>query len=189
MAYIRTIPAREAQGPLADLYRRFGNPDGGVDNVVVVHSLNPESLEAHMALYVQAMHRPSPLSRAEREILGCVASRLNGCTYCLEHHAAGLERLMPPERRDVVRAVKTGISKEELTPREKALVGYAEKLTSTPDRVTQQDVEALRRAGLSDREIVDAAQVVAYFAYANRIVLGLGATLETDTAPGQWPSV
>ncbi len=81
MAYIDTIHESEAKGRLADLYHRFGNPDGTVDNVMKVHSLNPESLEAHGALYVQAMHRPSPLSRIEREIIAVTVSRLNECHY------------------------------------------------------------------------------------------------------------
>ena len=55
-----------------------------------------------------------------------------------------------------------------------ALVTYAEKLTRTPAATTETDVEELRRAGLTDREIHDACQVVAYFNYANRLTTGLG---------------
>jgi alkylhydroperoxidase family enzyme len=81
MAFIETIAPSDARGPLAALYRRFGNRDGTVDNVLRAHSLNPESLEAHCALYMQAMHRPSPLSRVEREIIAVTVSRLNECHY------------------------------------------------------------------------------------------------------------
>ncbi len=81
MAFIETIAPSDASGPLAELYRRFGNKDGTVDNVLQAHSLNPESLEAHCGLYVQAMHRPSPLSRVEREIIAVTVSRVNECQY------------------------------------------------------------------------------------------------------------
>lgn len=81
MAYIDTIDKSAAHGKLAELYKRFANPDGSVDEVLKVHSANPDALEAHCALYVQALHQPSPLSRAEREIIGVVVSRLNGCHY------------------------------------------------------------------------------------------------------------
>lgn len=40
------------------------------------------------------------------------------------------------------------------------------------------DVEALRRVGLDDRDVLDVVQVVAYYAYANRIADGLGVRLE-----------
>ena len=81
MAYIDTIDESGARGKLAELYKRFANPDGSVDEVLKVHSVNADALEAHCALYVQALHRPSPLSRVEREIIGVVVSRLNGCHY------------------------------------------------------------------------------------------------------------
>lgn len=81
MAFIETVDPSDAGGPLTKLYKRFGNADGTVDNVLKAHSLNPESLEAHLALYIQAVHRPSPLSRVEREIIAVTVSRLNECHY------------------------------------------------------------------------------------------------------------
>ena len=81
MAYIRTIAEADARGRLAELYQRFSNPDGSVDNILKAHALNPESLESHCALYLQALHRPSPLSRLERELIGVTVSRLNKCHY------------------------------------------------------------------------------------------------------------
>ena len=58
------------------------------------------------------------------------------------------------------------------------MLEYAEKLTVEPGAITAADVEALRGAGLSDRDVLDLVEVVAYFAYANRIADGLGITLE-----------
>ncbi len=65
-----------------------------------------------------------------------------------------------------------------LSAREKALVGYADKLTLTPARVTAADIAPLREAGLDDRAIHDACAIVAYFAFVNRIADGLGVELE-----------
>ena len=58
------------------------------------------------------------------------------------------------------------------------MLAYAEKLTSTPSAMTEQDVDNLRDAGLSDRDVLDLVEVIAYFAYANRIADGLGIQLE-----------
>ncbi len=55
-----------------------------------------------------------------------------------------------------------------------ALLEYAEKLTHTPAAVASSDIERLRKASWSDRAIHDAAQVVAYFNYINRVADGLG---------------
>jgi uncharacterized peroxidase-related enzyme len=59
-------------------------------------------------------------------------------------------------------------------PRLAALLGYAIKLTREPARLVEDDVQRLRAHGLSDRDIVDANQVVAYYNYVNRVADGLG---------------
>ncbi|RMF79852.1 MAG: hypothetical protein D6744_08760 [Planctomycetota bacterium] len=75
-----------------------------------------------------------------------------------------------------------------LTVRERALATYAKRLTATPSEITAGDIDALRAAGLTDREIHDLALVTAYFAFANRITLGLGAELEDPAQLGHNPS-
>ena len=64
----------------------------------------------------------------------------------------------------------------------RALCGYALKLTLEPWNVREEDLAPLRSEGLSDRDIVDANQVAAYFNYVNRVADGLGVELEPD-----WP--
>ena len=63
---------------------------------------------------------------------------------------------------------------------DRALVGWCYKLTLTPQEMTEADLEPLRAQGLSDRAIHDAAQVVALFAYFNRLADGLGVRLGDD---------
>jgi uncharacterized peroxidase-related enzyme len=65
-----------------------------------------------------------------------------------------------------------------LPPRLRALVVYAIKLTRRPRAMTLADIEGLRAAGLSDAAAHDAAAIVAYFAFVNRLALGLGVDLE-----------
>ena len=54
------------------------------------------------------------------------------------------------------------------------MLGFAVKLTETPAATSDADIDALREAGFSDRDILDIVEVVAYYAYANRIADGLG---------------
>jgi uncharacterized peroxidase-related enzyme len=58
------------------------------------------------------------------------------------------------------------------------MLDYADKLTRTPAAVTAADVQSLRDAGFGDADILEIAEVTAYYAYANRIADGLGVTLE-----------
>ena len=59
------------------------------------------------------------------------------------------------------------------------MAGYAEKLTRQPEAMDAGDVEALRTAGLTDVEILDVCQIVAYFNFVNRLADGLGVELES----------
>ena len=61
------------------------------------------------------------------------------------------------------------------------MLAYAVKLTRTPGEMTASDVEDLRAAGFSDRDVLDIVEVTAYYAYANRIADGLG------VEPEGWP--
>ena len=58
------------------------------------------------------------------------------------------------------------------------MLDYADKLTRTPWDMQRDDLQALRAADLSDRDILDLNLIVSYFAYANRIADGLGVSLE-----------
>jgi uncharacterized peroxidase-related enzyme len=190
VTWIETIDPEDARGRLAELYGRAGNPDGTVDEVMRVHSLNPDSLHGHFEVYVAAMHRPSPVSRAERELVGSFVSMRNGCGYCLRHHAAGLRRLLPDDRTPLADALEAGVDPRTrdglVTGRERAMLDYAERLSTSPGAASEAWIDDLRRAGLTDREILDVACVIAYFHYANRVVLGLGAALEAGGI-GQHP--
>lgn len=66
----------------------------------------------------------------------------------------------------------------DLEARERALLEYADKLTREPWEMTSDDVDALRDVGLEDGEILDVAQVTAYYAFVNRLADGLGVELE-----------
>ena len=66
-------------------------------------------------------------------------------------------------------------------PKEVAALRYAAILTRTPGEVGEEMIEEMRQAGFDDGEILEINQVISYFAYANRTVLGLGVTTDGDT--------
>ena len=65
-----------------------------------------------------------------------------------------------------------------LDPRRVAMLRYATKLTCSPSDMQQTDIEALRAVGFQEGDILELCEVVAYYAYANRIADGLGVSLE-----------
>lgn len=81
MANIRVVPESDAKGLLAELYAKYGDDDGMLDNILAVHSLNPRSMEDHHRLYSWLMRGASPLSRMQREMIALTVSAVNGCFY------------------------------------------------------------------------------------------------------------
>jgi uncharacterized peroxidase-related enzyme len=58
------------------------------------------------------------------------------------------------------------------------MLSFADRLTRSPGAMSPDDVAGLRDAGFTDRDVLDIVEVVAYYAYANRIADGLGITIE-----------
>ena len=82
IAWIETIPEDAAAGELKRAYQRAGDPGSDqVDHIMKIHSLHPASLIDHLHLYKTLMYGESPLSRAQREMIGVVVSAINRCEY------------------------------------------------------------------------------------------------------------
>ena len=177
MTWIETIGFKDAVGKLRGYYDRMAGPGGNVDNIMLAHSLRPHTLEGHMTLYKHVLHHPKNcVPKWFLEAIGVHVSLLNHCDYCVEHHHAGMVRLIGDEPRAAAirAALETGRFSPPFSPAEAAALDYARKLTERPAAVGPDDIEALRAAGWDDGEILEINQVTAYFGYANRTVLGLG---------------
>ena len=90
----------------------------------------------------------------------------------MTHHRRGLRRLLKDD--ELLAAVEADWRAAPLSDARRAMLEYSVKLTLSPGDMVEGDVNALRDAGFSDRDILDIAEVVAYYAYANRIADGLG---------------
>ncbi len=81
-AWIYTISESEADGDVARAYKRSGDTrTGNVDHIMKIHSLHPKSMIDHLHLYKTLMHGESPLTKAQREMIGVVVSAINRCKY------------------------------------------------------------------------------------------------------------
>lgn len=193
MSWIKTISYGDSKGSLRTAYRRVVGPGGHIDNIMELHSLRPHTLDGHMRLYKNVLHHSAnSLPKWWLETIGTYVSLLNRCEYCVEHHYSGLRRLLVDDirafaiRNELERLVGIGADPEWeipdkiFSPAETEALRYVYTLTIIPCQVTEGHIQALKSCGLSDGEILEINQVSAYFAYANRTVLGLGCTLEGD---------
>ena len=100
MSWIHTISYADSEGELRKLYDRIKGPDDNVDNIMLAHSLRPHSMQGHMTLYKYVLHHPrNTLPKAYLEAIGVYVSSLNNCDYCVEHHFAGMARLLDDSAR------------------------------------------------------------------------------------------
>ena len=183
MTWIKTVSYEAAKGTLRQLYDRIKGPDDNVDNIMLAHSLRPHSMQGHMTLYKYVLHHPrNSLPKAYHEAIGVYVSMLNRCDYCVEHHFAGMARLIgDDERSAAIRAAfENDTPAEAFEGAELAGLKYAAKLTLQAPAVAETDIAVLRESGLDDGEILEINQVTAYFNYANRTVLGLGVNTTDD---------
>ncbi len=198
MTWIETIPRAAATGRLKTSYDRIAGKDGQIDNILAAHSLRPHTLDGHMALYKSVLHHgQNEVPLEHLEAIGVFVSLLNGCDYCVGHHLEGLRRLLGDDERlaAIREALEAGEPERAFAGKELAMLRYALVLTVEPTSVSRDTIADLRDKGLSDGEILEVNQVVSYFAYANRTVLGLGISADgedlglspSDTGdPGNW---
>jgi uncharacterized peroxidase-related enzyme len=200
MTWIKTISYNEAVGKLKTIYERIKGPGNNIDNILMAHSLRPHTLEGHMTLYKYVLHHPqNTLPKWLLEAVGVYVSLLNSCDYCIEHHYAGMKRLLAEDEKSA--AIRTALelgapqSCKQLTKPEAAALNYAALLTKAPNDITPDTLQGLRDTGFEDGAILEINQAAAYFAYANRTVLGLGVNKEgdiiglspgTDNDPDNW---
>jgi len=184
MAWIKTIDFADATGRLKQLYQRVTGPNNNVDNIMMMHSLRPHSMEGHMAIYKYVLHHANnTIPKWFLECIGTYVSYINDCNYCFEHHYIGMERNLGDKTKSAaIKAAIEGnsIASAPFSSKEQAAITYAHKLTKQPGEMIESDVQALRDAGYEDGEILEINQVTAYFSYANRTVLGLGCSTKGD---------
>jgi uncharacterized peroxidase-related enzyme len=170
VTWIETIEPQDATGVLREAYdwqaRKLGEPAA----FTKLGSLYPELVHERLRLYKVVEACPSALTPVERALAAFVTSTRNGTAHC----GSGL-RLKLAEY-----GVEPVLTSDD--PRLGPILAYADKLTTAPGSLGPSDIEALRRAGLGDLEILDLNNIVAYYNYINRVANGLGLTEPIATA-------
>ena len=182
-AWIEMISDEDADGELLEVLELARTPHGTVDNVMRVHSLRPNTMRGHLALYRAALHDgANTLPEWLQETLSSYVSILNDCAYSLANHWKNARHLIGDEERadSIERALALKKPEDAFGGPELAFLRYAEKLTRRPGEMAKSDVEALRAAGIDDGQILEANQIICYFNYVNRCLNGLGVTTEGD---------
>ena len=140
---------------------------GFIPNVFLMLAYRPEEFRAFMAYHDTLMDKPGGLTKAEREMIVVAVSSYNQCQYCVIAHGAILRiRAKNPLIADQVAA---NFRKADVTPKQRAMLEFALKITREANVVEEADSAALRDHGFADDDIWDIAAIAAFFGMSNRM--------------------
>lgn len=140
---------------------------GFVPNVFLTLAHRPAEFRAFFAYHDALMEKDEGLTKAEREMIVVATSGANGCLYCVVAHGAILRiRAKNPRVAD---QLATNYRKAEITPRQRAMLDFAMKLSLDSAAVGDDDIAALKAHGFDDEAVWDIGAITAFFAMSNRL--------------------
>lgn len=167
---ISRYPVPELQELPQDIKDRIQNVQekaGFVPNVFLALAHRPEEFRAFFAYHDALMEKEGGLTRAEREMIVVATSGINQCPYCVVAHGAILR--VRAKNALIADQVAVNYRKADITPRQKAMLEFAVKVSRRVEEVGAADFDALRQEGFSDEDIWDIGAISAFFALSNRM--------------------
>ena len=152
---------------LQTLWRKCVEKLGFVPNVFSTYSLKPKRLRNFMAMYNDIMLSDSGLTKLELEMVAVVVSSANRCYYCLVAHGAAVRQLSGDPELGEMMALNYRVAR--LDTRQRSMLDFAWKLTTTPNLIDDADRDGLRAVGLSNEDMFDLSETVAFFNLSNRM--------------------
>lgn len=168
-APISRFPVPELAGMEPDISEKIlavQEKAGFVPNIFLALAHRPQEFRAFFAYHDALMERDSGLTKAEREMIVVATSGANQCQYCVVAHGAILRiRARDPLIAD---QVATNYRKADITPRQRAMLDFAMKVSRSAETVEDADVAALEAHGFSREDVWDIGAISAFFALSNR---------------------
>ena len=141
---------------------------GFVPNVFLALAHRPAEFRAFMAYHDALLLREGAnLTKGEREMIIVATSGANNCLYCVVAHGAILR--VYEKRPLIADQIAVNHRKADITPRQKAMLDFALKVTRASHEIGDADFESLRAHGFNDEDIWDIAGISAFFGLSNRM--------------------
>ena len=169
MAFIRTIPPSEAEGPVREMYEQAHRRFGYVPNWAQAFSLRPGVRDGWAALLKSIQ---SNVPARTYELATLAAARALRSSYCsLAHGSVLADKVFDAA---TVTAIMTDVHASPLESREHIMMAFVEKVVLNADRITSADIDALRSHGYRDEEIFDLAATAAARCFFSKLLDALG---------------
>lgn len=141
---------------------------GFIPNVFLALAHRPAEFRAFFDYHDALMEKESGLSIAEREMIVVATSGANNCQYCVVAHGAILR--IRAKHTTIADQVAINYRKADLSPRERAMLDFAMKVSLDAQNIDEADYESLYPHGFDDDDIWDIAAITAFFGLSNRMV-------------------
>jgi 4-carboxymuconolactone decarboxylase len=140
---------------------------GFIPNVFLALAHRPAEFRAFFAYHDALMDKESGMTKAEREMIVVATSAKNECQYCVVSHGAILRiRARDPLIAD---QVATNYRKADITPKQRAMLDFAMKISRNAEETCDEDFETLKSHGFNDEDIWDIAGIASFFSLSNRM--------------------
>ena len=172
MARVRIAKPEKIDDPvIQEIFDWVTQMEGAVPHHFYVEMNFPEFFKAKLGA-TKILWQMGELSIAEIQHVGIAVSKANGCPYCTAAFCTILNHGLKTNEEQVKRFVVEG-SKTISDERLRTIVDLALKMNTDAAGVTDQDIQKLRKIGMTDKGIVQLCHLVSDFASYNRLNLAL----------------
>jgi len=175
--FIDGVAEGAASGALAAYYEQQRQRWGFLPNYASAFSHRPGVAQAWVALNAAVAQG---MDRRRFELATIAAARAQRSTYCTAAHSSFLRDACADEQ--TLHLIAQAPDGAALEPQDRAVYQFATKVATDAASVNQADVDHLRDAGLSEADIADVVYAVAARSFFTRVLDGLGAQLDPQTA-------
>ena len=146
---------------------------GFVPNVFLKLARRPDEFRAFVAYHdVLMLKEGGSLTKGEREMIVVATSGANDCLYCVVAHGAILR--IYEKNPLIADQLATNWRKADVTPRQRAMLGFAMKVALDARAIDDHDFRELHAHGFDDEDAWDIAAIASFFALSNRMANSVG---------------
>jgi uncharacterized peroxidase-related enzyme len=182
--FIDTVAEESAGGALGEYFQQQRDAWGFLPNYAAAFATRPEVAAAWNLLNKTVR---DGMDRRRFEIATIGAARALGSTYCTAAHSKFLRDVCGDETAMI--AIADDPSGAALSDQDRAVYLFAQKVALDASSIQQDDVDALRAHGLTDADVADVVFAAAARCFFARVLDGLGAELDAQTAQAFPPDV
>src|ERR1700745_3815976 len=169
MTYLRNQPYEDKDFPaFAAIREQFGF----LPNFFPAQTMRPDFVEGEINLMAAILLKEGALARRQKEYIFLVCSAANLSTYCVTAHCE-IVRLLGIEGPEPEQ-IAVDYLHSRISMADKALLNFCSKLNLQRSKVDRSDIDALRKFGFNDQQILEAIVTVGFSQFANTVAFGLG---------------